>query len=153
MKKLFIGIIVSIMMSSVASAAVKDNCGCGLGLVLFEGKSGLLWELLATSSNGLCGNQTFGITTGTLGCNKPAGFVINEQINIFVADNMDSLAMDIAAGEGESLDALAEIAQVSHEKRADLFAALQTNFETIYPSASVSNTTVAGHINTIIANI
>ena len=59
------------------------------------------------------------------------------------ADNL-VLAIDIAAGEGETLEALAEIALVS-DKTA-FFTTLQNNFDTIYPSDDVSY----NHVSTAI---
>ncbi len=46
--------------------------------------------------NGIFGNQTFGITSGTSECERPADFASNERIQKYVADNMDQLAADIA---------------------------------------------------------
>ena len=155
MKKIIIGISIVLMMSSVAMASVKDNCGCGLGSVMLKENKGdsLLIQLVATFLNGICGNQTFGITSGTLGCDKPAKLVRNEVMDKYVADNMDNLAVDIAAGGGESLDALAEIAGVSVDKKATLYAELQKNFDNIFQGEAVTNKTVVSKINTIIATI
>lgn len=154
MKKMILVFSAIMMMTSAAYAnTVAQDCGCGLGKVLIGDKEGLVWGLLGTCLNGTCGNQTFGMTTGTLGCDTGGKIVMNEQIKVFVADNMDNLATDIAAGQGESLDALAEIAQIPAEKQATTFAALQANFDTIYPDATVNETHVSTSINEIIANI
>jgi hypothetical protein len=78
---------------------------------------------------------------------------MNEQLNIYVADNMDSLAVDIAHGEGESLDALAEIAQVPEAKRPMLNSKLQQNFDRIYIDSEVTHETVVTEIAGIIQTI
>lgn len=155
MKKFVIGISIVLMMSSVAMASMKENCGCGLGSVVLENNKGdsLLIQLVATFLNGLCGNQTFGISSGTLGCDKPASLVKNEIMDKYVADNMDNLAVDIASGGGESLDALSEIAGVSPEKKELVYAALQKNFDTIFETENVTHKTVVEKINHIIATI
>src|SRR5690606_21045070 len=44
--------------------------GCGLGSKLFEGQRGVAPQVLAVTTNGTFGNQTFGISSGTLGCNQ-----------------------------------------------------------------------------------
>ncbi|MCS6970465.1 MAG: DUF3015 domain-containing protein, partial [Planctomycetes bacterium] len=81
-----------------ASDDLRANVGIGLGTVIFEGQSGLLSQVLAATTNGCFGNQTFAITTGTLGARPWKGIVSNGDVQRFVADNMDRLARDIAAG-------------------------------------------------------
>lgn len=154
MKRLLLVAVAVMMMSSTGFAnTVAQDCGCGLGKVLIGEKEGLVWNLLGTCLNGTCGNQTFGMTTGTLGCDYGGKLVMNEKVNIFVADNMDNLAADIASGQGESLDALAEIAQISAENKGKVFVALQANFDSIYPNAEVSHKHVVTSISDIIASI
>lgn len=155
MKKIIIGISIVMFMSTVAMASVKDNCGCGLGSMLLEDHAGdsVLIQLVATCLNGICGNQTFGITSGTLGCDKPAKIVSIEIMDKYVADNMDNLAVDIAAGEGESLEALAEIAGLDTVKKADFYSTLQNNFDNIFMAENVTHKTVVKQITTIIETI
>ncbi|TWI70733.1 Protein of unknown function (DUF3015) [Desulfobotulus alkaliphilus] len=153
MKKFFAAVLIGLFVAAPAFAVNRDNVGCGLGSMLLEEKDGLLWEIMATSTNGTSGNQTFGITSGTLGCEKPANFAKREQLDRFVADNMDSLAVDIAMGEGETLGALAELAEVDESRRVDFFVALQMNFDTIYPNGKVAGTQVVDQITDILAQI
>lgn len=155
MKKMIVVFSVLVMMTGAAYAnTVSQDCGCGLGQEVIGDKEGIVWGVLGiTLNHGLCSNQAFGITTGTLGCNNGGKIVMNEQIKIFVADNMDNLATDIAAGQGESLEALAEIAQVPVEKQPTVFAALQSNFDTIYPGANITESHVSMSISEIMANI
>lgn len=134
-------------------ATVAQDCGCGLGKVAIGEKEGLGWNLLGTFLNGLSGNQTFGMTSGTLECGGTQNLVMDRHIEIFVADNMDNLAVDIAAGGGESLDALAEIARVAPRDRGHLSSELQAHFDTIYPDADVSHTQVAATLRQIIAGM
>ena len=155
MKKFVIGLSIVFLMSATAMAGVKDNCGCGLGSMLLEDHAGdsVLIQLVATCLNGICGNQTFGITSGTLGCDKPAKIVKLEIMDKYIADNMDNLAVDIAAGEGESLEALAEIAGLESGKKELFYSALQNNFDSIFMSENVTHKTVVKQINTIIETI
>jgi len=154
MKKWIVALGALMVLSGTSYAAtVTENCGCGLGKELIGEKTGLAWNILGTTLNGTSGNQTFGISSGTLGCSKPESFVSNERMDIFVADNMDSLAVDIASGNGENLDALMEIAQVSGADKAAACEALQANFDTIYPTADVNNTAVSLSIRGVLAQI
>ena len=50
--------------------AQQENTGCGLGTMLFDGQQGIAPQVLAVTTNGTSGNQTFGITSGTLGCTQ-----------------------------------------------------------------------------------
>ncbi len=154
MKRMMVTLAVFFLIVNAAWAGTtKENCGCGIGSMAFEGKDGLVSQLAATFTNGIFGNQTFGITSGTLGCEKPYSFTQNEKLNLFVAENMDNLAVEIASGQGESLDTLAEIAEIPAENRAKFFTALQGNFDAIYPSPEVTHTEVVKHIVDIIKQI
>lgn len=127
---------------------VRNNTGCGLGHLAFQNvkKDSILIQVVAATLNGICGNQTFGITSGTLGCDKPASFVENEKLQKFVAKNMDTLAHDIAVGDGEAIAALAELMDVPKENRAEFYSALQANFNTIYASVDVQSADVIDSI-------
>lgn len=154
MRKLFLILIVGIMVSAlsvgtVSAGVLKDNTGCGLGTMLLkDAGDGLLLQLLATTTNGTFGNQTFGMTTGTLDCKPMPGLVSNELIK-FAADNLDNLAKDIAMGQGETLDTLAEMMSVSDK---DGFASkLQVNFSSIFTSTDVQATEVVYNIMKVTA--
>lgn len=136
---------------AVSFASTKSNTGCGLGTQIMEGNDGLLFQLLATTTNGIFGNQTFGITSGTLGCEKFDGIVSNEKLQIFVAENMDNLAKDIAKGNGEYINTLAVLMEISESNRTNFRNKLQSNFSKIYTSEEVTNIDVLNNIETVIA--
>lgn len=136
-----------------ASDDLRANVGIGLGTVIFEGQSGLLSQVLAaTTNNVLCGNQTLAITTGTLGARPWKGIVSNGDVQRFVADNMDRLARDIAAGEGETLETLAELIAIPRDQRRVFARNLQLHFTDIYTSPSVTSTEVVENIARIVAS-
>ena len=146
-KVLLIGLVVAFMATGLAYAdSPKDNCGCGWGTMLFEGKSGLVFQVLAATTNGTFGNQTFGITSGTAECEKAPSFASNEPLNRFVADNMDNLARDIAMGQGEYLDTLAALMEVPVEDRDEFSVTLQTHFSEIFPAESITHVDVIENI-------
>lgn len=137
------------LISSPCLAANQKNIGCGLGTMIMQGNDGLLFQVLAVTTNGTFGNQTFGITSGTLDCDQPARFVSKEQLNNFIADNMDSLANDISRGQGEYLNTLAVLMEVPEGSRTDFYATLQNNFSKIYPSSRVVSTDVLTSIEAL----
>ena len=148
MKKIFLTTVVLLFSFSsiVFAAAPRDNCGCGLGTMLFEGKDGFVQQILASTTNGSFGSQTFGISSGTSECKQPTHFASNEELNIFVAENMDNIVKDAAMGQGEYLDTLAWLMDVPASEHAEFSQMLQDNFSTIFPDASVSHVEVIENI-------
>ena len=57
MKRLF-GVVVALGISSSAFAAGYGTAGCGLGSMLFGNQKGMV-QVLAATTNGISGNQTF----------------------------------------------------------------------------------------------
>ncbi len=130
----------------VAADELGDNCGCGLGSVLFQGKESLVAEIFAVTTNQVTGTQTFGISSGTSGCDQPIMFVANPRLNRFVAYNLDNLARDIAAGGGEFVDALAALMHVPAAKSSAFRVGLQRNYARIFPSVDVDHEEALRHI-------
>ena len=129
--------------------ADQKNTGCGLGTIVFEGNEGLMSQTCAVTTNGTFGNQTFGITSGTSNCDKPKNFTLNEKLNTFVAENMDGIAKDIAAGNGEHLYTLATLMEVPECERNSFYFKLQSNFSHIYTSNKVSHIEVLKNIEAV----
>jgi len=141
----------SLALAGTALAAERSNVGCGLGTIIFEGKNGLLSQTCAATFNGSFGNQTFGITSGTLDCAPAPAFVAFERLNKFVGDNMDNLAMDISQGNGEYLSTLAVLLDVPVEERSQFYALLQTNFSNIYTGEDVTHIDVLNNLEVVLA--
>ena len=151
MKKAIFAILISLIMVGTATAAtVRQDCGCGLGGMALAQKEGLIWNLVGTFLNGICANQTFAMSSGTLDCGRPTRLAMVDKMNTYVSDNMDSLAVDIAQGHGESLSALADIANIPAQQRPAFYSSLQKNFNQIFPTAQVSDKSVADSIVHII---
>lgn len=66
------------------------------------------------------------------------------ETNQFITDNMDAIANDIAKGEGEYIDTLSTMLNVSDS--VAFKAALQNNFDEIFSSSEVSAQEVANKI-------
>lgn len=120
----------------VAPANALDSTGCGLGSMAWRGQSGIIPQVAAVTTNGLFGNQTFGITFGTSGCD-PNGRVTGgtqKMILAFVENNMEQFALDAAAGEGETLTTLAGILNMDEEVVA---SRTYQNFAVLFPNENV----------------
>lgn len=145
MKKFLVSIAAVVALSSSAMAGVNNQTGCGLGSLIIKDDSTAIMLALQATTNGIFGNQTFGITSGTLGCKKTQ-FVMNERAEEFVASNMDQLAKEIAIGHGESVDTLAELLEISD--KATFSASLQANYNSIYANQNATMADVLDNIST-----
>lgn len=124
--------------SGSALAAGYADAGCGLGSIVFGNQQGGV-QVLAATTNGTFGSQTFGITTGTSNCN-PAGLVMLEkEREEFAQKNYSTLVKEMAMGEGENLDTLASLYGCSQNSHADFGSMVQTNFSQIVKSDSTTS--------------
>jgi len=91
--------------TGTAFAKNYGAAGCGLGSVVM-GKDGN--QILASTTNGVSGNQTFGMTTGSLNCVPSGGKAAAiQQQEEFFAYNFQTLSKEIARGTGSSVTAFA----------------------------------------------
>jgi hypothetical protein len=134
--------LVALSLTLLAGAAMADannNVGsCGLGSKLFMGQSGVFPQVLAVTTNGSFGNQTFGISSGTLGCTQDGMVSSSWKSAMFIDGNKLTLARDAAAGKGESLEALASVMGVKSEDKAALFSTLKDQFAVVFADESVA---------------
>jgi hypothetical protein len=125
-----------------ASGEVKyGNAGCGLGSIFFGPGTGFT-QLLAATTNGSSGTQSFGITSGTSNCDASAPSV--KSAKVFVQTNRVALAKDIARGKGETINGLAELAACRDSSAVG--TKLQKQFKTIFPNAQASDEQVSDSV-------
>lgn len=130
MKKL---IIVALLASPLAAfAAGENNVGCGLGSAIWAGQKGIAPQILAATTNGTSANQTFGITSGTLGCTQDGVVQSKWKIAVFVDGNRLQLARDAASGRGETLDALAALLQIDAADKGAFTDLTKQQYSTIF---------------------
>ena len=128
-----------------------DSSGCGVGTILWKGQSGVAPQILAVTTNGTLGNQTFGITSGTLGCTKDGVVSPPAEVRMLAISQLDNLAKDVARGEGETLASFATAMKVEEQDQPLLFAALKSNFARIFPADNVSADEVLVSIQEVMA--
>jgi len=113
--------------------AMADNIGsCGWGTKLFDGQSGVAPQVLAVTTNGTFGNQTFGITFGTSGCTQDGTVKSSWKTALFIDGNREALARDVSVGSGEALDSLALLMGVQAQDRAEFNRVAKANFARIF---------------------
>jgi hypothetical protein len=96
--------------------------------------------VLAATTNGISGNQTFGITSGTSGCDADSVILLEQEQEVFVAANLDNLSQDMAAGEGQYLHSMAALMGCGEGAYADFAALTQDKYEVLMPQAEIAPT-------------
>ena len=150
MKKKFIVSALLVLSPLGVAMAAPNNVGCGVGTIVFNGQSGVAPQVLAATTNGILGNQTFGISSGTLGCAKD-GVVQNPvMVSMFLDNNLDKVAHDMAVGRGEALESLASLIGVDADHKAAFFAATKAHFAEIIPSEHAKTQDVVAALNKVL---
>jgi hypothetical protein len=136
-----------------AMAAGENNIGnCGWGAKLFDGQRGIAPQVLAVTTNGTSGNQTFGITTGTSGCTQDGVVKSNWKTAMFIDGNKTTLARDMSTGSGESLESLAKLIGIQDQHKAAFFQVTKENFARIFASDNVTTDQVVASLKQVLAS-
>lgn len=148
MKKL----IIAAALVACSSAAMADNdIGCGLGTQVWQGQKGLVPKVLGATTNGTFGNQTFGITFGTLGCRQNGVVTASARLGEFMGTNQESLARDMSVGQGESLNVLANLIGIKAQDKSAFFKATKDNFSSIYAANNKTTGDVLASLQSVMA--
>jgi DUF3015 family protein len=130
-----------LVLAAAGEAAAADNpaaygkatygsAGCGLGSLVFGDQKGAI-QILAATTNGTFGSQTFGITFGTSNCGQGVmgGSAATKS---FIEGNREALAKDAARGSGETITTLSSMAGCKDP--AAVGVALQKRFGELFPA-------------------
>jgi len=132
-----------------AHAVAPGGPGCGWGNLVFEGKSGMPVHLLATIVNGTSGNATFGMTSGTNGCDTNGSLTYSGESLLSMNGVLEEVAQDMATGDGEALTALSVSIGVPSQERAHFNTVMRENFSTIFSHQDVSAGEVMQNITAV----
>lgn|GEM_PF-234326 len=124
--------------------------GCGLGSIVLGSKPGFM-QVFAATTNGCSYSQTFGITTGTSNCkDPPGGDAAAEERKVYVDMNYADLSKEAAQGEGEHLEAFADILGCAEsDEDLEAFQMLsQQKYATLYGNQA-PDAVVEGYVNEI----
>lgn len=151
MKKL-LAVAVVAAFPMAAMAAGENNVGaCGWGSKLFEGQSGIAPQVLAATTNGTSGNQTFAVTSGTSGCTQDGAVSSGWRTAMFIDGNKHKLARDMSVGSGEALDSLAHLIGVDAQDRAAFNSLAKDNLARIFPSDDVATQQIVASLREVMA--
>jgi hypothetical protein len=142
-KPIFLTILTSMLgVSAVAASAAHADpygmAGCGLGSLIFKDKPGIV-QVLAATTNGTFGTQTFGITTGTSNCESTKASA--QSTKAFVQANREAVSKDIARGSGETIGSVSTLAGCASP--AAVGTTLQREFKSIFPNEQASDVAVS----------
>lgn len=126
-------------------AMAIDSTGCGFGSIAWRGQSGPAPQILAATTNASFGNQTFGISSGTMGCDPNGRITGGTQRIVFeyLQNNMEQYAFDAAKGEGETLETIAGMLNMDKDTFAEKS---QQNFAALFPNGDVDAIYVTNQI-------
>ncbi|HQU16784.1 MAG: hypothetical protein B7Z66_11150 [Chromatiales bacterium 21-64-14] len=137
-------------LAPLAVAHADPDAGCGAGTKIWAGQSGTPYKLLAATTNGSFGNQTFGISSGTLGCSQNGVVTASARIPLFAKANLDQLSGDMAAGHGAALTALASLYRVANADRPAFYALTQKNYAKLFPSSATTSNDMVSTLDTLL---
>lgn len=138
-----------------ASTGTPDTGpGCGWGKIWFQhyphAKTKGIQIFMATS-NGLLGNQTFGMSTGTLGCTDDGRWFAEQKTTMFAELNFDALSQEMAQGRGEHLASLATLMGVPAEQQPEFFALTQERYTSLVQAGETSPAALVKALNDAIS--
>ncbi len=133
---MFKSVLLTVLLGS--SVAMANDAGCGLGSLVIKQNTKVM-QVLAATTNGSFGSQTFGITFGTSNCSAQGLVQNDKQIQYFVEVNQAELTREMAAGHGEKMVTLAALNGCNTEAEINAFnAKAQANFKTIVPASKIT---------------
>ncbi len=122
------------LVEAKSSGTSDTGPGCGWGKIWWAQDSGARTkgvQILMATSNGMFGNQTFGISSGTLGCTNDGKWWAHQKTIMFAELNYEALTDQIAQGRGEHLASLATLMGIPDERHALFFALAQARYESL----------------------
>lgn len=146
MKKLgmlaIVGVFVAMQGGIALAAGTPDTGpGCGLGKELWKNYPNAKTkgaQILMATTNGSFGTQTFGISTGTLGCSDNGQWWAEQKATMFAEVNADALAQEMAQGSGEHLASMATLLGVPQQQHGAFFAMAQARYASLSLAGDIS---------------
>jgi Protein of unknown function (DUF3015) len=159
MKKLImlgaVGVFLAVQGGFALAAGNPDTGpGCGLGKLAWQNyphQKVIGIQTMEATTNGLMGNQTFGITSGTSGCTNDGKFWAEHKVNAFAALNFENLAQDMAQGHGEHIASLATLMGIPADQQPAFFAMTQEKYESLVTAGETSPIAMVKALNEAVA--
>jgi hypothetical protein len=122
--------------------AAQALAGCGVGTTIWEGRDTVPAKVLAFTTDvftfkGI--STTFEIGGCTEKNNIFKKVASDARVRHFASQNLDHLAMDMARGSGEHLDAFAHVIQLAGQDLAAFRRLTHDRFEELFPHDSTTS--------------
>ena len=125
--------------------------GCGLGYMLFKGQSGVVPQVIAVTTNGTFGSQTFGMSTGTSGCSQDGIVSREHETAVYAQATIENLTQEMAQGGGEHLASLATLIGVPADLQPAFFQLTQQQYATLFPSDKTDASEMLAALKAVLA--
>jgi len=119
------------LVGSVAHAQGYGMAGCGLGSLVIKDDGGI--QILAATTNGTFGSQTFGITSGTSNCASGGVVKAQREQAAFAEVNFRDLKRNMATGGGEFLTSFSSLLGCEDTAKPAFAKMTQSKYEAILP--------------------
>jgi hypothetical protein len=128
----------ALFIAGSAHAQPYGMAGCGLGSIAFGNDQTMFKQVLAATTNGTFGTQTFGITSGTSNCVSGGVIKAEREQAAFAEVNFQDLKANMAAGGGEYLASFATLLGCEDSAKPTFARMAQDKIETLVPSTSTT---------------
>ncbi len=112
------------------------SAGCGLGSLAFP-QDEAFPQILAATTNGTFGSQTFGITFGTSNCSSEGLVKLSMERDAFIEANYRDLSKDVAMGKGQFVENLSKLYGYTSQNSIVFVSKLQKSYTKIFGSNNV----------------
>ena len=150
-----VGVFLAVQSGFALAAGNPDTGpGCGLGKLAWQNyphQKVIGIQTMEATTNGLMGNQTFGITSGTSGCTNDGKFWAEHKVNAFAALNFENLAQDMAQGHGEHIASLATLMGIPADQQPAFFAMTQEKYASFVSAGETSPIAMVKALNEAVA--
>ncbi|MCP9468500.1 MAG: DUF3015 domain-containing protein [Nitrospira sp.] len=139
---------------ALAAGTPDTGPGCGLGKLAWQNYPHAKTkgaQILMATTNGSFGTQTFGISTGTMGCTDDGRWWAEQKATMFAELNTDALAQEMAQGRGEHLASMAALLGVPQQQHEAFFAMAQGRYAAMVSSGDLSPASMVKTLNEGIA--
>ncbi|MCA1957474.1 MAG: DUF3015 domain-containing protein [Nitrospira sp.] len=139
---------------ALAAGTPDTGPGCGLGKLAWQNYPHAKTkgaQILMATTNGSFGTQTFGISTGTMGCTDDGRWWAEQKATMFAELNTDALAQEMAQGRGEHLASMATLLGVPQQQHEAFFAMAQGRYAAMVSSGDLSPASMVKTLNEGIA--
>lgn len=142
MKKIVaLSLLAGLLPSLVMARGNHPMAGCGLGYLLLSNQDNdKVKQVLGSTTNGTFGSQTFGISSGTSGCTEDGAVKLARATEVYAEVNYASLRQDMAAGQGEYVNAFASLLGATDANRGQMVSFLKAEYQSLFPTSETSST-------------